>query len=211
MELRRRVRERRFSIVSNNCWGAAIYPALGLEYQTPFVGLFLMPDCYLAMLSDLRRRLSCKLTFLEESRYVSVNALRNEKGTFWPIGCLGEGVEIHFMHYADRGEAVAKWERRLSRFASDDDGVAIKLCDRDSLTEEQARAFDRLGFGRKVLFTSMSLPGVSCAVRVPGPTPDGAALMYTCRSRFDVAGWLNGTGVNPCSAYSARARLLKWG
>jgi uncharacterized protein (DUF1919 family) len=210
MDLRRRVRDRNFSVVSNNCWGAGIYSALGVEYRTPFVGLFLMPDCYLALLSDLRKRLSIDLTFLPESRYPIVNAMREDKKSLWPIGCLGEGVEIHFMHYADRDEAVAKWQRRVSRFAPDDRDVAVKLCDRDQLTDAQCKTFDALPFARKVLFTSTPAPGNSCAVRVHVPTPDGAALMYSCRSMFDVSGWLNGEGVRPSPGYLTRARLLGW-
>ena len=33
------VRDRPFTIVSNNCWGAELYPLLGRPYETPFVRL----------------------------------------------------------------------------------------------------------------------------------------------------------------------------
>jgi uncharacterized protein (DUF1919 family) len=52
--LRMRVHDPEFTIVSNNCWGAHIYQNLGEPYRTPFVGLFLAPECYLRLLKRLR-------------------------------------------------------------------------------------------------------------------------------------------------------------
>ena len=34
-----RTRQRDFTIISNHCWGADLYPMLGLPYLTPFVAL----------------------------------------------------------------------------------------------------------------------------------------------------------------------------
>ena len=53
--LRALAADTRFTVVSNNCWGAHIYQALGVPYATPFVGLFIPPADYL----ELRRESRC--------------------------------------------------------------------------------------------------------------------------------------------------------
>lgn len=32
-----------FTIISNNCWGGTIYQSYGVKYQTPTIGMFIMP------------------------------------------------------------------------------------------------------------------------------------------------------------------------
>ena len=49
---RRRLKNRSVSIVSNDCWSSFMYRFYGLPFNSPFVGLFIMPDHYLAMLEN---------------------------------------------------------------------------------------------------------------------------------------------------------------
>src|SRR5258706_10461524 len=106
-------RQHDFCIVSNNCWGAHIYQSLKREYQTPFVGLFLMPDCYLNLLENFQGLIRQPLHFKKISRYETINRSRSDTGQFYPIGELAADVEIHFLHYASEPEALAKWFRRV--------------------------------------------------------------------------------------------------
>jgi uncharacterized protein (DUF1919 family) len=62
-----------FCIVSNNCWGAHVYQTLERPYQTPFVGLFLMPDDYLNLLENFHELIRQPLRFKNESRHEAVN------------------------------------------------------------------------------------------------------------------------------------------
>src|SRR5678810_1052541 len=107
--LRARLRSRVFTVVSNNCWGAHIYQRLGQPYQTPFIGVFFAPECYLILVSRFRWFLSQPVRFLDRSRHEYINALREERKLRYPIGCLGGDVEVQFLHYAAENEAAEKW------------------------------------------------------------------------------------------------------
>lgn len=184
---RARVLDRTFTVVSNNCWGAHLYPRLGVEYRTPFVGLFLYPDCYLRLLGRLRWYLGQSLEFRPRSRYPDVPA-----GPAYPVGCLGGDVEVHFLHYR-----------------SADDRLFVKFCDRSGCTPEHLAAFDRLPFRNKVCFVSVPAPGVRSAVLVPpdatGTVPDGGRLTHVSLAYFDAAGWLRGGSTRPFRWAALRA------
>ena len=38
--LRKKVKNKNFTIISNNCWAGGVYEDLRMEYNTPTVGLF---------------------------------------------------------------------------------------------------------------------------------------------------------------------------
>jgi uncharacterized protein (DUF1919 family) len=202
--LRGRVRARDFSLVSNNCWGSALYPALGLEYRTPFVGLFLWPECYLRLLADFRVLLRRPLRFVERTRHEELRELRAKRGLDYPIGSLGGAVEVHFLHYPDEREAAGKWSRRLARLTDDDGKLFFKFCDHDRPTAAQLAAFDALPWPHKVCFVGEPGRRPRCGVWVReaegGRVPDGWRLFRVGMKYFDVADWLAGGRGRPNSA-----------
>ncbi|MBC7630435.1 DUF1919 domain-containing protein [Aeromicrobium sp.] len=106
---RRRVAEAPFTIISDDCWGAEVHRHLGRRYNTPFVGLFLYPPCFLALANDPRRYLAADLRFLERSAYASAPFPLE-----FPVAALDD-IEIHFLHFRSRGDAEAKWYARRER------------------------------------------------------------------------------------------------
>lgn len=133
-------------IISNNCWGAELYKRLGLQYNTPFVGLFIFGPDYLQLLSKLDYYLDQPLSFLKESRWM-------EDQSDYPIGNLA-GIEIHFVHYQDEKEALEKWTRRVDRLKKvvDRDRFFLKICDRDQVNTELIAQFHALPYKHKVSF-----------------------------------------------------------
>ena len=208
--LRARLRGRAFSIVTNNCWGADVYPAAGSPYQTPFVGLFIRPECYLRLLGDpagLGRR---ALRFTGSSRYDDVNRLRGGMSAPYPIGVLGGDVEILFMHYRTEAEAREKWTRRLSRMSG---GTCfVKFCDTDGPSPAQMEAFDGLPLTHKVCFVGAPRPTVHCACHLPGFERTGRVhnvqLTRHYRRSFDVADWLRGGSGTPRGLYRLLVRTI---
>jgi uncharacterized protein (DUF1919 family) len=132
--LRWLVGDLRFTIVSNNCWGAHIYQALGIAYRTPFVGLFIPPKSYVELLRQFDYYVRCSLEFVDCSTERHINAWRENEGLRYPIGLLGGVVEINFQHYADEHEAREKWTRRCQRIVSDPNRCFFKLDDRERAT-----------------------------------------------------------------------------
>lgn len=194
--LRIRLKRNDFSIVSNNCWGGHIHQKIGNEYRSPFVGLYLAPECYLKLLKSFPASLAAPLTFAETSRHAYVNSARRNKNDHSPIGLLGDGIELHFIHYESEAEARDKWQRRLQRMEKNVDRIFFKFDDRDGCTPEQLREFDLLPFRNKVCFVSRPNLGLKCGVWIPdsteGQVPDGRVLGMISPHYFDGADWLNG-------------------
>ena len=187
--LQSRLKNKNFTIISNNCWGGIVYQRLGLAYTTPFVGLFVFAPDYIRILSNLNVYLELPLEFITQSRYEAQLRESNSAGTY-PIALLGD-AEIHFQHYASKGEVVEKWNRRVARIHWDN--LFLKFCDRDLCTYDHLRAFDSLDFEHKVCFAARPYPDVkSCVVlEVDSGKPCVVSEMTHYQDYFDVIGWLN--------------------
>lgn len=194
-DFKKRIKSPDFTIISNNCWGYKAYQELDIPYLTPFVGLFLPSDSFLRMIANLRFYLDQPLTFLGPS----------EKKVKYPVGILGGDVEIHFMHYANDGEALEKWERRKQRISKDDDRIFIKFCDhagkhsdRLPATPEDIRTFDSMSIPySKICFTARPFPNLKSVFWIKECAGDkgvydGVRLWRVCHHYADIPGWLNG-------------------
>jgi uncharacterized protein (DUF1919 family) len=196
---KRRLACDQFTIVSNNCWGAEAYRELGLQYQTPFVGLAVFAPCYLKLVQDLPTYMGQALRFTKESRYREVNeAWVKNPDKIYPIGILGEDIEIHFIHYANSTEAYEKWSRRSARVNwLDQEKLFFKLCDHDYCTPELIKKFSGLALKHKVCFTSQDYSNLESIVWIREShniehVMDGYSLFFRCKRYFDFIDWLNG-------------------
>ncbi len=203
---RRIYRERDFAIISNNCWGAEIYKRLGLQFNTPFVGLFLYGSDYLKLLERFEHYLSRDLRHIPVSKWTGVVP-------DYPLGALGD-IEIHFLHYRDFREAKLKWERRVARMAKvSEHKLYFKICERDGTDVESLRRFHKLNYRNKISF-GLSDIGVCEHVVLreidkKHLVPDGVALYRISFKYVDVLRWID-TGrmeVNLYSKCKARAGI----
>ncbi len=182
-----RLRDKKFIILSNNCWGSGLYKSVGRPYNTPFVGLFIKPDSYIKLLENLDENLKQKLDFVADAQ--------NECA--YPVGVLPGGIFIHFMHYESKEIAREKWERRVRRFFEDrKQGVPlfVKLCDCDGCTREQIERFLKLPFEHKLALGigKFEANGYLCVPRLQsrGKIFNGQKLFeYRC-CYFDVTRWI---------------------
>ncbi len=190
--LRLLLKKNNFTVVSHNCWGAEVYRELGLSYQTPFVGLFLYPVCFLKLVGNLEGYLRSELAFTQESKYPSPDLERRK----YPVGLLGGEVEIHFLHYKSETEAREKWKRRMRRMDSHRENIFFMMSERDGCTPAMIKNFDAVDFQNKVCFTARNYPEIRSSVWIKecqneSCVPDGAQLYQTCKKYFDVINWLN--------------------
>jgi uncharacterized protein (DUF1919 family) len=207
--MRRRVTNRDFTIVSNDCWGGMAYEELGLRYDSPFVGLFLTPEDYMQLLRRLRFYCENRIEFVTRSRNEQINAWREVIRKQYPIGHLGGEVEVHFLHYTDRDEAAAKWKRRAERVHWDN--LLVKICWHDEPRMELwLREFQNMDFARKLSLVPRAIAGVSCSVPLRDYTTDGTAQYWMSHRHFDVARWLNEGVIRRFSAARALDSLLYW-
>lgn len=124
-----------FSLISDDCFGGFIYQRLNLEYNTPFMWLYLRDDEYIKLLKNLKYYLSLDLKFIKE------------EGVYHPLGILDD-VRIYFNHYKTEYDAKSKWEKRVERFNWDN--IVVKFA---SIDEELLHEFDNLPYANKLAIT----------------------------------------------------------
>lgn len=161
---------RDFTIISNNCWGGFIYQRFNLPYKTPFLGLFLPAPCFIALLEDFENNMKKSLRFIsvQESAYYSKI---NTSGREYPIGILGENIEVHFLHYKTPQEAVAAWNRRKVRI--NPHNILFKFAEMDCCTPALIERFDKLPFKHKICFTAHDYPGCKSTLLLSQKYIDG--------------------------------------
>ncbi|MGL4672106.1 DUF1919 domain-containing protein [Cetobacterium sp.] len=145
------IKNKEVSVISNNCWGGFMYQRYNLKYNSPFIGLFIYAPDYIKLLKNLEQNLKSQLKFIkkEESKYRDKITLNEIK---YPIGLLGEEIEIHFLHYKTKEEAEEKWQKRLKRI--DFQNLVVKFSDRDLCNEDLIYEFDKLKYEKKICLTS---------------------------------------------------------
>ncbi len=142
----RLLKNKNFVIISNNCWGGALYQWYKRSYNSPFIGMFIYGPCYLKLLSNFEYYMQQKLQFVTASHYP-------DRAATYPIAKLGD-IEIHFTHYNSVEEAKTKWERRTARMLSETniDDYYFKICDRERVTKEHILEFHKLPYKNKISF-----------------------------------------------------------
>jgi len=159
---RRRLRNRRVSIISNDCFSSFMYQYYRTEFNSPFVGLFIMPDDYLDLLAqpDLLHA-PMQMATAADSRFRD----RLAHLPSYPLGILPGGREIHFLHYRDADQALAKWTRRLRRL--DMTNCIVKFSENNGCTPAHLRRFDALPYREKVAFTCRRYPDLPSTLYLP--------------------------------------------
>ena len=150
---RNRLRNRSFSLVTNNCIGGIISHDIHLRFLSPTVNLSFTNDGFILFCQHLVYYLS-----------IPVEEVKSDKG--YPVGVLkGEygDVLLYFMHYDSFLEAKNKWEERASRVNMENLFILMEAqkCDESILHQ-----FDELEFPNKVILTEGYHPGIRCSFPV---------------------------------------------
>lgn len=149
------LKQKDFTIISNNCWGGFVYQSYGLKYNTPTVGLFIMPEDYLKFIQKIRYYISINMEFINpmDSKFYDKLSKDSRFGKY-PIGKLDD-IEIMFLHYETKQEAYDKWNERCKRINWDK--VLFKFNDQNDCTLEDMKQFDRCNLENKICFTSKNI------------------------------------------------------
>lgn len=141
------------SIISSNCFAGRVMQDLGMQYNTPTLGLWFMPDDFPKFCSNLSFYLNAEIVSLEHSK----NDLGEWKRTHprkhpYPVGKLGDNIEIHFLHYYTEEEAFNKFRRRSKRVNMDK--IILIAFEQNGCTENDVKAFNDLPSKNKLFFCS---------------------------------------------------------
>ncbi len=148
-----------FTIISNNCWGGCVYDKYALPYRTPTVGLWIPAQDYLKFVRDLRGYLNEELVQIsyKESHVKEMLLEREAEGRYdkklddFVIGRIGD-VDIIFLHYETFEEAKEKWNRRKGRINYNN--IIVKYNDQNGFQLDDFYEFEGLEYQNKLFFTS---------------------------------------------------------
>ena len=145
------------SIFAMNCFGGHFSQSLHRKYNTPTAGLFFFADDFNKIIRDINI-IKRPIKFIAESKY------KEHITQIYPIGVFeGTDIEIHFLHYHNRNEALDKWNRRIQRF-NFNKWIAVGFC-QNLWSEKTIQEFAKLEYPNRVLFTNgISIPPhvISC-------------------------------------------------
>ena len=135
-EMRGKLQNRDFSIISQNCIGGVFYHDMGLQFTSPTINLyFTCPDFVKFVLNlDHYLALTPQMTWGEE----------------YPVGYL-EDVAIYFQHYDSCSEALKKWEERKKRINREK--VVVLCTDMEGFSEDIYLEWQKISLP-KLLFTA---------------------------------------------------------
>lgn len=145
------------TIISSNCFAGRIMQDLRMQYNSPTLGLWMMPDDFPVFCNNLKYFLQSEVTITKHSK----NELGEYKRIHWkkhpyPVGLLDGKLEIHFLHYHTQEEAINKWKRRANRVNYDN--MLIIGSEQNGCTEDDIKAFDAIPYEGKLFFCSKPYP-----------------------------------------------------
>ena len=151
-----RLKNKKITIISNNCWGGVFYRDNNLEYLSPTLGLFFMADEYIKFIYNLKHYINTDLHFIsiEESKYCDYLKKLNYKS---PIGKIDD-VEICFLHYKTEDEAYEKWTRRKKRILYNK--IIYKFSDQNGCLMSHLERFNQFDAKNKILFTTQKYKNI---------------------------------------------------
>lgn len=149
------IKNKDFTIISNNCWAGKTYQYLGMPYLSPTVGLYFFSDDYLKFISNLHYYFSLDIKFIASEKSKFFNVLKDKNQTAVPIGVLDD-IEIIFLHYKSEKEALEKWERRKNRVNYKN--IIIKFSNMNLCTEDHMKSFDSISFKNKFILNNRISP-----------------------------------------------------
>lgn len=192
-----KLRDTKFILISNNCFGSELYISAKKRYNTPFVGLALYPDCYLKFLNNFQENINKKIVFIKKSKYI--------KNISYPLGIIDNDIEIHFIHYTDSNEALTKWKMRIKRLKEDMNKnypLFLKICDRDGCTIKHLDRFHELPFENKISLGVSSYENKN-HIKIPflkdlnnNSLIDGFALFKKRNKYMDFTYWIKHKKIN---------------
>ncbi len=137
--------EQPVTIISDDCWGGAVYHALSLPFSSPTININWQKEEYVRFISDLPYYLNKPLKCGREGNL--------ETGEY-PIGLLGDGnkqVSMELIHSNDFNEAKQQWDRRQKRINFNNIFVKFGMRRQDNW-ESYLEIFDKLPYNKICLF-----------------------------------------------------------
>lgn len=134
------VLEERITIISDNCWGGMTYHALGMEFYSPFINLFVEKNDIIKLMKSLDEYMAMPLEFVENG-YVQGGE------QVYPVCQLGN-IKLHFNHYKNFEEVKECWNRRKEKINWKNILVKVSIEDEEQLEGFRSIPYRKIGFSK---------------------------------------------------------------
>lgn len=194
-----KVKNKNFTIISDDGWGGEVYKAFNLQPLSPFIGIKIYNDDFLELISNLKYYVACSLKFKDvlESKHI-----KNHKYTFgktYPMAILGDKVELHFINYDSADDATKKWTERVERINWNNLFVKMDVS-REPDFYNTVIAYNKIEhFSNKVCFLDAfrerdiaeNFQLKNAVTLINNWNPESDLLFLSSLDSFDLIGWLN--------------------
>jgi uncharacterized protein (DUF1919 family) len=147
------LKNKKVTIISQNCYGGIFSHDYQIEYMTPTINLYFSVPDFVKFCKNIEEYIKLPLKEVIQDEYS------------YPVGILGD-LTIHFVHYISFEEANKKWQERCGRI--DLNNLYFMMSDRDGCTNKDLLEFDKLKCRNKVVFVREPRPEIKSALYVPG-------------------------------------------
>lgn len=174
---RKRLTNKNFTIICNNCVGGVILHELGQRFNSPTINLFFRAEDYIRFLENLDYYLEQELTEIQSNRGYPVAKLKD--------------IIIYFIHYQTFAEAREMWKKRTKRINRKN--MYIIMVQQSGCTEAILKRFDNLPYRHKVVFVSAPMPSIKCSYYIPGSERPDGEVRDLCAYKGKVTGrrWID--------------------
>lgn len=185
---RKRLKNKDFSLLCNNCNGGTVSHDLGLQFRSPTVNLFFYSDHFFRFCENFDYYIAQPLVPCENPQH--------KPEIEYPVCNLGD-LELHFLHYSSFEQAKEKWDSRTARLNRDN--IFVMWTFFDGTDEEMLARFDKIPFQNKVAFTERDFPQYPSAHYIPGFEERGLGVLTLFDGlmgkrvidHFDYVEWFN--------------------
>ena len=181
--MRKRIKNKDFTLLCSNCIGGIIYNRLGLQFRSPTINLWMKQRDCIKLAANIENYRAHRLQFIH-SDYVH------------PVALLDD-ITIYFNHSPDEHSAAADWYRRMERVNTNN--VFLIIYDRENLTDQELIQLDNLPCKACIVLSDIGRPSIACVKKIrPSGNVNGQQFLdrrwhglHTFETQFDFVTWLN--------------------
>ena len=192
---RLRLKNKNFTLLSNNCIGVLVYHKFKLKYLSPTINLQISPTDFIKFCTNLDHYLACELQEVKDCDDTWFRSIGGGKIDF-PVGRIDD-ILIYFQHDKIFSKAKEDWIRRTKRINKNNLFVVLL----DVLpSDETIDAFNNLPYeNRLYLYTKshfdkpncFKIKGLEQSVRTWYQDMPGRIFKKKFFEQFDFVKWLN--------------------
>lgn len=108
-KIRKKLKNKTVTIISQNCIGGVIYNDLGLEFSSPTINMFIEDENFVKLVENLKHYMKCKPKAITDCYVDPIDS--NIK---YPVIGIDD-IRLCCLHYKNCKDAIDAWEKRKKR------------------------------------------------------------------------------------------------